>query len=191
MAAVVLAPVLLVLLASTSAYAVGAANRGVAGKAALRTTTAAGYRPPGITLDVLNQGAGTFNIHNYNFTYPTKCIGIDANGWAGSWDCTDNYDQIWHWRYSIAPGWDELQNGDGLCLGVDSSSMSAGARLRGWTCNGNHDQYWGLQPGPFPDTVYLVNYNSLLIVGVAGGSTANGAPVVQWWPQGHLDQAWY
>jgi hypothetical protein len=55
---------------------------------------------------------------------------------------------------------------------------------------GSADQYWatGLVGG---NVAYLHNWNSNKIVGVSGGSKANGAALVQWPAQGHNDQFWF
>src|SRR5262245_1636917 len=67
----------------------------------------------------------TFRLHNY--LAAGKCIGISTGGYAGSWWCTTNPDQTWHWGSKIDLGGYQLVNGNGQCLGVDGGSWSMGA----------------------------------------------------------------
>lgn len=128
-----------------------------------------------------------FQIHNFNAD--GKCIGI-ANGLAGDWWCTNNPDQTWHWGAANAAGWQHLVNGDNQCLAVNGVSTADGARILGYLCVDSLDQYW--MPAPFPASgqLYIVNHNSRKIVGVDGGSTDNGAALVQWPPQAPPAQLW-
>jgi hypothetical protein len=48
-----------------------------------------------------------------------------------------------------------------------------------WVCDGHPDQYWGWDVYPGYG-LNIENDNSYLVIGVAGGSAAPGAPVVQW-----------
>ena len=172
----------------TSVTQVSASATGDAYDAALK-------RPVSIAIPQSRAGVlGGFRIHNYNAS--GKCIGI-ANGLAGDWDCTSNPDQDWHWGYPIAPGWRELVNGNGQCLAVNGASTSAGARILGYECVKSEDQYWATEDSPVAGQSYLVNYKARFsrsatgrIVGVAGASTANGAPLVLWPAEGHPDQFW-
>jgi hypothetical protein len=144
--------------------------------------------------------SASFQIFNWN---SGLCLGIyqghhDAP--ALQWGCNGNPDQSWHWGNPDFPGsaWYQLVNGDGQCLGVAGGSLSEGARVVGWDCLGpNHpDQYWtpdGNQTGLCGAYSYLDNGNSTgYVLGVGGNSTAWGAPVVQWEPQGVCNnQFWY
>jgi len=132
--------------------------------------------------------SGGFRI--YNWLAMGKCIGI-ANTWAGSWNCTTNPDQTWHWgkRNPNYASYAQLINGNGQCLGVDGASKSMGARIRAWTCNGNPDQWWTVVFAP-ADSNYIVNFNSNLVIGIWHASTANGAELVQWTENENGDQFW-
>jgi Ricin-type beta-trefoil lectin domain len=131
-------------------------------------------------------GYGT-NIFNYKAA--GKCIGI-SNGLAGLWNCTSNADQKWKWGACIGQSC-QLKNGNGKCLAVNGGSYSEGARIIAYTCNGALDQYWlVIEDGVHQN--FLFNEKTSKVVAVKGGSTANGAALVQWTPlQGALDQLWY
>jgi hypothetical protein len=156
----------------------------------------------------------TSNIYNSN---SGRCLGIDASEDAGIWNCTDagNADQAWYWKgiYITGPHgivYGMIENKKGQCLGVSGGSTKNGARVTGWTCvSSHHDQYWD------NDCVYdsingqgcvLVNLQTPVnglsvggkVIGVAGGSKANGAEAVLWTNtletgagKFHPDQNWY
>lgn len=139
--------------------------------------------------------SGTFNIHNYGAS--GKCIGISGNN-AGDWNCTSNPDQTWHWGGAIATGWYQLVNGNGKCLGISGGSDAVGAQVVAWGCNGNADQYWALGSSSYPGANTVLNYKAWFdpntaaaLIGVGGGSTANGAPVVLWSSDGSPNQSWH
>lgn len=76
------------------------------------------------------------------------------------------------------------------CLAVPNRSGSPGVQLIIWSCNAaNPDQLWNVS---YIDYLGYGIYNkySQLTIGVSGGSSANGAPVIQWYPSGALDQTW-
>lgn len=139
--------------------------------------------------------AGTFNLVNHS---TGRCIGIETtHNYAGDWTCTTNPDQTWHW--GAADGnFHQLVNGNGKCLATSGGDDAQGTRLIAYTCLGigSTDQYWAFGPslGPGP---YLVNdrasgdlTTAAWIVGVSGGSAANGAALVLWVPVSHPDQFW-
>lgn len=125
------------------------------------------------------------------------CLGINGGGNdqpAVQWGCNSHPDQHWHWgsQNSYYPGWKQLVNGNGSCLGVAAGSGTEGARVVGWSClgSGHYDQYW-LQDLALaedypcdPGYVPYLNLNSRYVLGVAGNSRAGGAAVVQWGFQG-------
>jgi hypothetical protein len=132
----------------------------------------------------------TFQVYD-NST--AKCIGIDFySGLAGSWDCTTNPDQTWHWGLANSAGYTQLVNGNGACLGVDGGATNYGANIKAWPCDGSASQYWQTRNSPLSASgyYYLLNYNSHYVIGVGGGSTANGASLVQWPAVNHPDQYW-
>ncbi|NUR29065.1 MAG: family 43 glycosylhydrolase [Catenulispora sp.] len=89
-----------------------------------------------------------------------------------------------------------VTNGNsGLCLDVPNRSTTAGTQLVQWTCNGGTNQQWALDPvGSYTsagNTSYeLTNLNSGLVADVSGGSTAQGAQVIQWATNGQANQTW-
>lgn len=173
--------------------------------AAAATSAAAGTK---VSLNL------TANVYNTN---SGRCLGI-ANGNAGIWNCTNaggNSDQTWHWGgYVTGPDgiyYSQLINGKGQCLGVAGGSTANGARIVGFSCLGptHPDQYWyydSVWLGVGGDGSVLVNLKTPCgglslggkVIGVAGGSKANGAAAVLWPstlgpPPGqfHVDQDWY
>ncbi|GAA4628209.1 arabinofuranosidase catalytic domain-containing protein [Actinoallomurus vinaceus] len=102
---------------------------------------------------------------------------------------------------SFPSGYHQLVVGnDGLCLDVYGNTSSAGAAIDQWSCNGQSNQQFQFVPGSsgFGE---LQAQNSGLVVGVAGGSTAQGSPdIVQqarsgaastmWKPVAQSDGSW-
>ena len=154
-------------------------------------------KPMGLLIASELPEAGDFNIHNANA--PGKCIGIDTNGLAGDWNCTANRDQVWTWAEALYPGWQQLVNLNGQCLGVQGGSEAVGARIVAWSClgTGHPDQYWQRGRAAYGGNE-LNNYQAYSdpntpaqLAGVAGGSTANGAPVILWYEDDTQNQFWY
>lgn len=167
--------------------------------------SAASVQPPtakgmGLVLTPTIPGVGNsgdFNIHNANAR--GKCIGINASGDAGDWNCTTNPDQTWHWGAAISSGWFQLVNRNGKCLGVAGGSDARGARVVAFTClgTGHPDQYWALGAAGFGGN-NINNFKAFFdpntpaqLIGVSGGSTANGAAVVLWSSDGTANQFWF
>jgi hypothetical protein len=104
-------------------------------------------------------------------------------------------DNQWWFRYAGNYGYVFTRFGPNHCLGVSGASISAGAAVVEWACNGSADQQWIFKPtGGNADGLPLyniVNLKSHDCLGVAGGSTLRGAPVVQWPCNGHPDQEWF
>ena len=130
----------------------------------------------------------SFEVSNYN---SDQCLGISANRNnqpAVQWDCNGHADQQWHWgsQNSTHPGWYQLVNNNGSCLGVARGSTVQGARVVGWSCLGSShlDQYWLPLNFGCGGYVPLGNLNSGYVLGVSANSTDQGAPVVQWTYQG-------
>ena len=83
----------------------------------------------------------------------------------------------------------------GLCLEVPNSSTTAGQQLDQWTCGGGSNQQWALDAvGSYTsstDTSYeLTALSSGLVADVSGGSTSQGAQVIQWATNGQANQTW-
>ena len=168
---------------------IAAAALGVAGTmlglAAATPADAATAVPAHASLAADSDSAPAGSIVNYN---SGDCLGIlggadDAP--AVQWPCDGSANQNWNFgsEYGDDSSYFQLINGDGQCLGVLGGSTSEGASVYGWTCLGptHPDQYWlKVRSTSDPDYRYFVNLNSGLVLGVAGNSTAEGAPVVQW-----------
>jgi len=135
------------------------------------------------------EAATTFRIHNVNAS--GKCIGIDASFNGGEWYCTNNADQTFHWAgASAASGFSLLENNNGWCLGTwRSDATFEGDRIIAKACDSQNDisQGWKLVRAP---TGYYIEDFDGLVIGVASGSTANGAALVAWVPITHSDQYW-
>jgi hypothetical protein len=145
------------------------------GLATLSTASTLGVNPA--------QAASSGQIYNPN---SGRCVGI-ASGLAGIWNCTTNNDQTWHWGQSY-PNWSsyrQLINGNNKCLGAQGSGL-VGARIDASTCDGGYGQYWYYNSS----SLTVENFGSTQVMGVSGGSTANGAAVVQWTSNGNPDQRW-
>lgn len=198
--------------AAITVIAASAAGCFIAGSPAGAATAAA---PAGIHrtasptltggLVLVPRASGDFNLVNYHSWQQGagnyKCIGIAGSppdGNAGDWSCSGQPDQAWHWGASNPQGWTQLVNGRGQCLGVAGGSDSAGARIVGWSClgSGHPDQYWAPGSSVFSGADTLLNYNgyanggSAWLIGVQGGSLANGAPLVLWSSNNNPDQSW-
>lgn len=83
----------------------------------------------------------------------------------------------------------------GKCLDVPNQSTASGVQLDQWSCNNGPNQMWAIDSvGSYTsssDTTYqLVALNSGLAVDVTGGSTSNGAAVIQWPGNGGANQHW-
>jgi glycosyl hydrolase family 43/ricin-type beta-trefoil lectin protein len=83
----------------------------------------------------------------------------------------------------------------GLCLEVPNNATTAGLQLDQWACNSGANQRWALDSvGSYTsstDTGYeLTALNSGLVADVSGGSTAQGAQVIQWATNGQTNQTW-
>lgn len=105
-------------------------------------------------------------------------------------------DNQWWFRPWQANGWTRLSSRySGKCLGISGGSTAAGAQAIQWDCNGNPDQFvqfqWtGKTSGGWP-VYHIIDYNSGMCLGVSGGSTAQGAKVIQWPCNGNADQEWF
>jgi Ricin-type beta-trefoil lectin domain-like len=175
-----------------------AAAAGPGHAAAPRHAAAAPHSPlaslpaPGVSTD------SSFEVINYN---SGKCLGTsgghnDAD--AVQWTCqgAKAKNQQWHWgsQNSTYPGWYQLVNGNGDCLGISAGSTHQGADAVGWKCLGSShtDQYWAPLDYSCSGYVPLENLKSGYVLGVAGNSKANGAHVVQWHYQDVCNnQFWY
>jgi hypothetical protein len=140
--------------------------------------------------------ANSFQVINY---HSGLCLGISGgrnDAPAVQWGCNGHADQSWHWgsQNSSFPGWFQLVNGNGSCLGISGGSLNQGAQAVGWSClgSGHFDQYWAPVNASCSGYVPLANLNSGYVLGVAGNSLSQGANVVQWGYQGVCNnQFWF
>jgi hypothetical protein len=154
---------------------------------------------------------GTYiSIDNYFYfrnAWTGKCLGVagasGSNGaailqWTCDWQAPS--DQRMHTlkRGSI---WHHIDpfHSSGKCLGVGGASMNPAASLVQWTCSPNaNEQLYAFRvvnPDQSLSRVEIFVLHSHQAIGVAGGSTANGASVVQFpWQGGSNyctgDQCW-
>lgn len=80
--------------------------------------------------------------------------------------------------------WNDQYN---KCLGIAGGASDADAVL--WDCNGHPDQTWHIGQQNFDGYYQLINGDNQCL-GVAGGSTTEGADIVGWTCNGHPDQYW-
>src|ERR1700761_36798 len=136
---------------------------------------------PVLTAGAASAAPSTFDLVNYVSHYCLGITGGASDAAAIQWACTESADQTWHWgsQYGTS-GYDQLINNNNQCLSIAGSSTAEGADVVTAACNLHRlDQYWS--------TIYygggyswFVNYNSGQVIGVLGGSTAQGAAIVQW-----------
>ena len=90
----------------------------------------------------------------------------------------------------------QIINGKGQCLGIAGGSTDEGADVVSYQCYPGHpDQYWFLaSTGCGSHEWWFDNYSTDIqdfSMGVAGGSKANGANVVEWaYQQKCNNQVW-
>jgi hypothetical protein len=131
------------------------------------------------------------------------CLGVQAGDVTNGtpiivWRCNGNADQTWTAESVNADGSAPflLRNGANRnkCLSVAGQRTDNGAPLVIWDCkpSGLRDQRWTFLDGNLnPQCTTIYNDNSVdKVVGVLGGSLAEGARVVLWRWLGHLDQEW-
>lgn len=117
------------------------------------------------------------------------CLGISAEGTAGQWTCTGADNQAWK---SVAYGDGYyLENASGQCLYAESTAD--GTQVYAGT-----GEYCTQDTDDWVTWIYNANgtitprTDSSAVVGVAGGSSAQGAHVVMWNPGGNIafNQQW-
>jgi hypothetical protein len=122
--------------------------------------------------------------------------GSTANGGAIiQWPNHGGTNQQWTLRQVGGNVYTIVDVNSGLCLEVPNNSTTAGVQLDQWTCNGGANQQWALDSvGSYTsstDTSYeLTALSSGLVADVSGGSTAQGAQVIQWATNGQSNQTW-
>ena len=152
----------------------------------------------------------TFTLVNYASGY---CLGIAGGSPtvgtdAVQWNCNGNPDQQWAVRSTTTVDgvvFDQLESNDNaLCLGVSGGSTTEGAKLVGWNCLGtdHQDQWWAnidseASGGPYCDGYEPIanlkdaEAGKTYVIGTQGGSSAEGADLVQWnWQKTCNNQYW-
>ena len=178
---------------ATAAFCLGAAGPAAAasGHVAASAQVTAPVQvaaPPGSPLTTRTlPGAGpdsSFLVRNDNSGKCLGTVGGRDNADAVQWTCgTGAGNQRWHWGQPIGgyPGWYQLVNSNGDCLGISAGSTRQGANAVGWGCLGSKrlDQYWAPLNYSCSGDMPLENLKSGYVLGVSGNGTKNGAHVVQ------------
>ncbi|MFC5721997.1 RICIN domain-containing protein [Streptomyces gamaensis] len=76
-----------------------------------------------------------------------------------------------------------------LCLEVDNSSKSDGARVQQWDCKGQRGANWSTQDAG-DGYVHIVNKNSGKVLEIENSSRSNGARAQQWANRGQNGAKW-
>jgi hypothetical protein len=124
------------------------------------------------------------------FSAITKCLdnafSRDNNHQIVQWSCVNQSSQLWRVQY----GWTGLvfivNQYSGKCLTVLGGSTDKGAAVVQYDCStANYNGMWNFirttDPTPSGGGGFLIqNGTSGLCLNIAGGSTANGARLIQW-----------
>jgi hypothetical protein len=122
--------------------------------------------------------------------------GSTANGGAIiQWADHGGTNQQWTLHQVTGNVYTIVNANSGLCLEVPNNSTTAGVQLDQWACNGGSNQQWALDSvGSYTSSTdhgyELTALGSGLVADVSGGSTAQGAQVIQWATNGQTNQAW-
>ncbi|NUR61153.1 MAG: family 43 glycosylhydrolase [Catenulispora sp.] len=122
--------------------------------------------------------------------------GSTANGGTViQWANHGGANQQWTLNQVAGNVYTVVNRNSGLCLEVPNQSTTAGVQLDQRSCAGGANQQWALDSvGSYTsatDTSYeLTALNSGLVADVSGGSTAQGAQVIQWATNGQANQTW-
>jgi hypothetical protein len=86
---------------------------------------------------------------------------------------------------NAASGYGPIHNyGASTCLDDPGFSHTSGTRMDSWGCNGGANQQWRVFASRVIDNQFqeyeFQNQASGLCLDMKGGSSANGAPVIQW-----------
>jgi hypothetical protein len=156
-----------------------------------------GPRPAAVTLvesDFRNRNSG-------------MCLGAQGGSMANGtpviqWPCDGTLNQQWVW-YSdpFTVPLTQIRNGANLskCLGVLGGNPTNGTPLVIWDCDGSTNQLWydtvmaDRDPNPCKQEVVndlSASSPTYKVMGILGGSSAEGAPAVLWDLLFHPDQQW-
>jgi len=133
--------------------------------------------------------------HSANWS--NRCFGPYGGNMANGtritqWSCNSSLDQQWT-AIPLLPdsGYYLMRNrkNENKCLSVKNNWQSPGVELIIWDCLGVASQLWDARY--IDDLGYeIINKNSQLAIAVSGGSSANGAAIIQWTPNKRLEQSW-
>ncbi|MFI1035463.1 RICIN domain-containing protein [Streptomyces sp. NPDC020951] len=131
-------------------------------------------------------GVPSAGVHTLTNAKSSMLMDVSGSSTANAapviqWPSTGGANQKWNLT-KVADNIYTLTNvNSGLCLEVPSQSTVTGVQLKQWTCNGGTNQQWALDlTGSYSGSNYmLVGVGSGLNIGVASGSTTQGAAVDQ------------
>lgn len=157
---------------TTPTSSVGAAN------SAATANATAGYTGIGNNcLDATYRILNAYGVPNL----PWPSTHWYPNNWYNALDST------W-WSGSLGETWMNVNSG--MAMDLDHSNAANGTAVHQWPYNGTDAQWW-VQAVTGSGAYELFSRATGKCVGVAGGSTAAGAAVVEWDCVGHPDQRWY
>ncbi|MFD7906061.1 RICIN domain-containing protein [Kitasatospora sp. NPDC059747] len=151
----------------------------------------AGWRGAGASparADEASSGSGStiMNVGSH------MCIGAKGGGsepgrLVQQWDCSKKPEQSWTFK-EAGQGY-TIENGHGLCLGIQEGSKNKGAPAVQAKCDGSSDRHWKLN-FVHGSSWQLVNSNSGYCLGIREGSKKEGADALQWDCLDIPDQQW-
>ncbi|GAA2638474.1 RICIN domain-containing protein [Actinomadura fulvescens] len=141
----------------------------------------------------------------YTLTNPNsgKCLDVDATDGSGTadgrnvwqYDCNGNPGQLWKAEKKANGYWLKSKRSD-KCLTVEGGSMGSAANVLQWSCGDPvlDEQLWNITDQKFHEldgvTYRLRNTSSNKCMNVLGGSTTDGADVIQWTCEGYPWEDW-
>jgi hypothetical protein len=122
--------------------------------------------------------------------------GTTTNGTAAiQWPCNRKTEQLWLLYYDQNDGLFKIVNhATNKCLGVGGGNGTPGRNIIQWPCNDSTtDQKWVVTPCEPGDQVciHIRRKDLFLCMAIGGGSSTNGAKVIQWdCNYSNSDQKW-
>ncbi|OXM63174.1 hypothetical protein CF165_31335 [Amycolatopsis vastitatis] len=95
---------------------------------------------------------------------------------------------IWYFRNVGGDNYQLVNQRNGRCLAMPSSSTKNGEVAITWDCANIADQYWTVVASG--DVYRFVNVNSGKCLAIGGSRTDVGAKAIQWTYAGIADQQW-
>jgi hypothetical protein len=136
-----------------------------------------------------------------NLPVQSKCMGVEGGSADNGsrvllWRCNGRADQEWYINFD--GGYHPVYNGvSGKCLGAAGGSADQGAGLVVWDCEINApNQQWRVEWSSECGGIILVNQRpghpseKGYLASVEGGSTSDGARIIQWPHAFSRDQTW-